>query len=157
MSNDLIPFNDNPIAPIQADENVLPPLNDRQSAMLNHIIAGASYVQAYLKAGYTSEFPDKAAWDVINKSPIKLYLGEYRKTIAQSITPDYVVNKLNQIADNATDINKPAQYNPDNAIKALDMVAKIGGYYAAQRVDLHTINATIEDIRNARAEYKQEK
>ncbi len=158
MSNELFPQDTiNPSILDITDEH-LPELNIRQQSMLNYIMAGYNATQAYRKAGYDSvDHADRAAWQVINSYPMKQYIENYRKALSKMITPEYIVDRVNFIVNRSLDDSNPLQFNPEMALKAIDTLNKMAGYYAAQNVNVSTVSASIEDVRNARQEYKKDR
>lgn len=137
----------------------LPSLLPQQALMLHYIIDGDNYTDAYRKAGYSSvEHAAKAAWMLVTRNPLKAHLEYYRAALAKMCTPDYLINKLNAIADTTTNKNEsPLAYNPEIAIKAIAEINKMMGNYAQTQAQVNHVHASIEDIRNARNEYKRDK
>lgn len=154
QTTELIPVND---ISQELTLETLPPLMPQQRLMLNYILDGNDYTTAYRKAGYQSkDHADKAAHVLVTRNPLKAHLEYFSKELSKLITPEYIATKLNKIADNSINKDEPQFYNPEIAIKAYDQVNKIRGYYASTNVNVNTINASIEDLRNARNEYKKE-
>lgn len=146
-------------APIQYTLETLPKLLPQQQRMLSFILDGDNYTDAYRKAGYSSEdHTAKAAWFLVSRNPIKAHLEYFRAELAKMITPEYLLTKLNHIADNATNMNYPMSINPDTAIKAIDVINKMQGNYAkSEIITINNLNTSLDDIRNARSEYKKDK
>lgn len=145
--------------PIQYTLETLPKLLPQQQLMLKYILEGNNYTDAYRMAGYTSEeHAGNAAWMLVTRNPLKAHLGYFRTELAKLVTPEYLITKLNNIADNATNGNNPMQHNADTAIKAIDVINKMQGNYAKNEgITINNINGSIDDIRNARNEYKKDK
>lgn len=130
----------------------LPPLNPQQEIMLSTILGGSNYTDAYKAAGYSSiDYPDRAAHVLVHRSPLKDHLEYFRAKAARSMTKEWVADQLMNIVNLAT---KKERY--DSAIRALEEVNKMGGNYAAQKIDINNTQRSIEDIRNARLEYKKD-
>jgi hypothetical protein len=146
-------------APIQYTLETLPKLLPQQQIMLKHILDGNNYTDAYRLAGYSSEdHTGKAAWFLVTRNPLKAHLEYFRRELAKLITPEYLLTKLNTIADNATNVFNPLAINPDTAIKAIDVINKMQGNYAKNEgITINNLNTSLEDIRNARLEYKKDK
>lgn len=145
-------------APKELSFDDLPPLLPQQQRMLNAIIGGDNYTDAYRKAGYSSvEYADRSAWLMISKNPLKAWLEYYSATMSKICTPEYIVSKLNRICDQATNNNENGFTNPDIAIKALAEINKMRGNYAQQVLQVNNINASVQDIRQARQQYKKDK
>ena len=135
----------------------LPELLPQQARMLEYIMEGYNYTQAYKKAGYTdSEFSNRSAWNLVNRNPLKAHVDYFVHNLSKRITPEYIKGKLNQIAENC--IN-PDSHLPDNdtAIKALAEINKMQGNYAATQVNVAQVTTSIEDIRRAKSEYIKDK
>ena len=155
MSQELI-IKDKPKAP-QLTLEQLPPLKPQQALMLHYIIEGSNYTEAYRKAGYSSvDHADKAAWHLVTRNPLKAHLEYFRCELAKMCTPDYLINKLNHIIDAVVNRDdSPLTYNPEVAIKAIAEINKMQGNYAQTQAQVNHLHASIDDIRNARDEYKK--
>lgn len=160
MSNELTPIEQEtitqpaPIHEITRDE--LPPLLPQQMIMLNYIIDGDNYSDAYRKAGYKSNYPKQASFDMINRNPLKAWLDYYYKEMAKKITPEYITLRLQQIMDMATNSNNPVTFNPETAIKAVQEINKMQGNHKQQAIQINNLNASIDDLRKAKSEYIKE-
>jgi phage terminase small subunit len=152
-TQELIPVN--PRTELQIAYEQLPPLLPQQALMLNYILDGDNYTEAYRKAGYTSQYAKQAATVLVSRNPLKAHLDYFFHEMAKIVTPEYLINKLVSITERAIDINSPFQ-NGELAIKAIAELNKMQGNYAQQTVNVNTISASIEDLRNARNEYKKE-
>lgn len=130
----------------------LPPLNPQQEKMLSCILEGSNYTDAYRAAGYSSiEHAGKSAFCIVHRSPMKEHLEYYRTKTAQIMTKEWVAERLMHIVQMAI-----MKERFDSAIRALEEVNKMGGNYAAQKIDINNTQRSIEDIRNARLEYKKD-
>lgn len=161
MANDLIPL-DQPIPAKEITFDELPELLPQQRLMLNYILEGNNYTQSYRLAGYSSkEHAGKAAWHMISHHPLKAWLEYYSKAIAQQITPEWKASKLRQIIENSLQPTFEGEhistYNPEIAIKAIAELNKMAGDYATTATQVNHVHASIEDIRNARLDYKKDK
>ena len=105
-------------------------------------------------AGYKStDYASKSAYILVTRNPLKAHLEFFAKELSKTITPDYIKIKLQQITDRAMQDVRTL----DSATKAIDVLNKMGGYYAPTNVNVQSVSASINDIRNARAEYKRDK
>jgi hypothetical protein len=157
IDNELIPAKDNPSQEMTLDQ--LPPLLPQQRLMLNYILEGSDYISAYRKAGYKAQeqYEDRSCHILVTRNPLKAHLEYFQKEISKLITPAYIANKLARIADKSTNDEEMHLYSPEIALKAYDQLNKMAGNYAATQVNVQTLTASVEDIRNARQEYKQDK
>lgn len=150
---DLIPLDEKP-KPQEIRYEDLPHLLPQQALMLHYIIEGNNYTDSYRKAGYTSvEHAGKAAWYMITHNPLKAHLEYYGQQMAKICSPDYIVNKLNKISEMTLNEDN---FDPEIAIKALAEINKMRGNYASTHTQVNHLHASIEDVRNARKEYKKE-
>lgn len=160
MTNELIPIEPEiiPDKPKQLSLEDLPPLNPQQAKMLNYILEGYSYTAAYKKANYTSEeYAANAAWTLVNRDPLKSHLCYFVEQNAKCFTPAYKLKVLNKIIENATNPDSDC-HDYDAAIKAIDIMNKMAGDYASTtNIQVNNINASLDDIRNAKSEYKSDK
>lgn len=131
----------------------LPKLLPQQMAMLNYIYEGDNYIDAYRKAGYKAIHAMQSAFCLINRNPLKAHLENYYRLIAKAITPEYITSRLNDIVNLTTNINTPAGFNPDTAIKAMQEINKMMGNHKQHAIHINNVHATVEDIRNAKREY----
>lgn len=137
--------------------DTLPELSLQQSLMLNHILEGNSYTEAYRKAGYTAtEHAHTAAWNLVIRNPLKAHMDFFMRELGKRCTVDYKLHLLNRIAEQCINPDNVIK-NGDTAIKAIDVMAKIQGHYAPANINVQSITTTIEDIRNARKEYVKDK
>ncbi len=158
MSQELIQAPQN--IPVEMNESDLPILSLRQSNFIVHLMAGDSLKNAYLNAGYDSEeHAGKAAWQLANNSPVKDHIEYHRRKLAQTITPEWIMDRYSKLINNSMDEDKPHLYDPDIAIKALQELTKIKGIYAPVNVNSNavTLTGSIEDCRNAMLEYKKDR
>lgn len=135
----------------------LPPLNTRQLAMLNYIMAGYNNSQAYIKAGYDSiNNAHKGAHQLTSSQPLKAHIDFYRQQLSKSITKEWKEEKLKQIVDMSIDPHNPLA-NPDVAIRAMAELNKMKGDYAPQApIQVHNLHASLDDIRQAKLDYIKE-
>ena len=144
----------------------LPELTIRQQNLLNGYLKHGDATKAYIDAGYTAKHANRAAFQLINRSPIKDCIDYYRQQ-AKKITFEMKSDLLWRIAQESMqpledDDGKVVKWgDKDVAIKAIAELNKMVGDYAPvqTQVDTRTVNVTaaIEDIRNARLQYKQDK
>jgi len=83
--------------------------------------------EAILKAGYRTKYPEKMAWELINKKPlVKEYLDLMEKERAEksSLSVDYVVKKLIKNVDRAE-----ADNNLSVAMRGLELLARHLGMF----------------------------
>ncbi len=155
MSSELIIKKADP----EMTEDQLPSLLPQQRIMLHYILEGNDYTTAYRKAGYNAapENQDKAAYILVTRNPLKAHLGYFAKELSKLITPDWKAQKLAQIVNNSLNKDEPQLYDPEIAIKAIAELNKMSGDYAAQTSQVQHLHASIDDIRNARLEYKNDK
>ena len=149
------PIDEQAIIPVQVERQLtydeLPPLLPQQLKMLSYIIDGDNYTEAYRKAGYESvEHAGKAAFVLISRNPLKAHLEYFRREIAREVTPQWKISILRKIAESSTGQEK------EIAIKAIAELNKMQGDYAAQSVNVNTVTASIDDVRNAMTSYKKE-
>ncbi len=131
----------------------LPPLTPQQATMLDYILQGYNYTQSYKMANYScTEWANSAAWQLVMRNPLKAHIDFYTRLMAKKITAEYIVGRLNSIAEQCMNPENAIK-NGDTAIKAIDVINKMQGNYAATNVQINSVNATVEDIRNARKEY----
>lgn len=158
MTNDIIKSTET----IEYTLETLPELLPQQARMLHFILEGDNYTDSYRKAGYSSvEFANRAAFYMISHNPLKAHLDYYSHQIAKQITPDWKVGKLRQVVENAlrrANDDEPNNYDGELAIKAIAELNKMAGDYAqTTTTQINNINGSIEDVRNARLEYKKDR
>lgn len=142
---------ENILSKLDIDTSDLPDLKPRQIRFLNYYFAGKTRVEAYKLAGYKHKQADSAAWRLCNTDPVQKYIKLCKEKMKPIATYADKVNLLWEIANNS--------HEKDIAIKAISELNKMQGDIApiqTQSVHINT-NATLEDIRNARLEYKKEK
>ena len=148
------------------DNHDLPPLTIRQQKMLKAYLKHGNATQAYKDAGYTSEeYPDKAAHILIHRSPLSEHLEYFIARSKKKITSEMKTDLLWRIAEESVDItldndgNVVSKPEREVAIKAIAELNKMVGDYAPVQVNTQQVSVTaaIEDIRNARLEYKKDK
>lgn len=84
-------------------------MTERQKRFCNEYLIDLNVTQAAIRAGYTSKYADKRAYELLDKPEIKEYLDKKMKAREQrtEITQDRVVNELAAIAfSNASDFFK---------------------------------------------------
>lgn len=137
--------------------DTLPELSIQQGLMLDYILQGYNYTQAYRMAKYSAdEHAHASAWNMVNRYPLKQHVDFYIQQMGKRCTVDYKLNLLNRIAENCIDPNNVLK-NGDTAIKAIDLMAKIQGHHAQTGNTNIQINTSIEDIRNAKQQYIKDK
>jgi phage terminase small subunit len=138
----------------ELDTPQLPPLNYRQQTFLQHYLQSGNASESYRIAGYKTKYSDRSAYILMNKDPIKSHIEWLKKKQSESVTLEWKLDKLREIVNRY--INSD---NPDVCIKAIAELNKMSGDYAPTQVDNRTINiqADLEDVRNARLEYKKDK
>lgn len=146
--------------------NNLPPLTIRQQKMLKAYLKHGNATQAYKDAGYTSEeYPDRAAYNLIHRSPLQDHVEYFVDKSKKKITSEMKTDLLWRIAEESVsttiddDGNVVSKPEREVAIKAIAELNKMVGDYAPTQVNNQTVNVTaaLEDIRNARLEYKKDK
>ena len=140
----------------------LPPLLPQQQRMLSFILQGDNYTQAYRKAGYTSdEYAGRAAFILVSRNPLKAHLEYFMRQAAKEITVHWKALKLRQIIENALQTPDEeeviSRYDGELAVKAIAELNKMQGDYAASVTQVNNIHASIQDVRNAKLEYKSDK
>jgi len=157
MNTEVITQTEGDIAPVEMQYTLetLPKLLPQQALMLNYILEGYNYTQAYLKAGYDCDSsPNTAAFILVHRNPIKAHLDYFMHHMAKRITPEYIKNKLNHIAEKCME---DSTKHGETAIKAIDVINKMQGNYAQTNTTNIQINTSIEDIRNAKQQYVKDK
>jgi phage terminase small subunit len=109
--------------------------------------------------GYKS--PDRAATHLLQCKRIKDYLNKRQKSLINvGLTFEKKMAKLTQIIDTTIpdeiNVDNIKQVSFDTGIKAIAEANKMSGHYAPTQVQQVTIEASMEDIRNAKASYKKE-
>jgi len=154
-TTDIINTPDN-IQPLLTLET-LPKLLPQQQLMLNYILDGNNYTDAYRKAGYLSvDNASCCAWQMVIRDPLKSWLHYYQSEMAKMCTPQYLTNKLTYIAQQCAN-DETVHKNGETAIKAIDVINKMQGNYAQTNTTNIQINTSIEDIRNAKQQYIKDK
>lgn len=143
--------------PIKYTLETLPELLPQQQLMLDAILSGDNYTDAYRKAGYKSQYAKQAALVLISRNPLKAHLDYFFSEMAKTITPEYIVNKLVLLTDRAMDVNSENPINTEIAIKAIQEINKMRGNYAQTITQVNNVHASLDDIRNAKNEYKSDK
>ena len=142
------------------DKPQLPSLNLRQQRFLQEYLKTGNATQAYRDTNYgSSKYPDRASFGLINRSPLKEHI-DYFKEKSRVIDKDWILEKLELIIQKSLDPEtENRRTNGETAIKALQELNKMGGHYAPTQVDNRTVsvNADVEDIRNAMLIYKKDK
>lgn len=152
LTTELIPIPT--INPNDLPDESLPELLPQQQSMLNYIMAGKNYTEAYRLAGYSSvKHADRGAMQIVTAWPMKQYIENYRKRMRELISPDYIAERLEQIALKSINEDRPELYNPEIALKAYAELNKMAGNYAQQTLHINNVNTSLQDIRQARAEY----
>lgn len=151
--SELIESNTMPVNEPQYTFETLPDLLPQQQRMVNFILEGDNYIDAYRKAGYSSEYAKQAAHVLVTRNPIKAYLDYFSNELAKMITPATIKVRLQHIVDRALIDDKQLE----TGIKAIDIINKMQGNYAQTNQTNIQINTSIEDIRNAKAEYIKDK
>jgi phage terminase small subunit len=154
--NELIATSETPQPEKQLTYEDLPPLLPQQLTMLNAIMDGDNYTDAYRKAGYKSEHAKQAAFVLVNRDPLKAHLDYFYTMLAKQITPEWITERLTKITEMTMDANNPLTRNPDTTIKAIAELNKMQGNYAQQTVQVNNVHASIDDVRNAINSYKKE-
>lgn len=132
----------------------LPFLTIRQNKMLRAYLEHGNATQAYKDAGYSStKYADRNAHILVNRSPLKDHLEYFRAKSAVACDKDWITDRLKGI------VARTEHDEYDAAIKALSELNKMQGNYAPLESISKNLNvdAAIEDIRNARAQYKLDK
>lgn len=136
---------------LNIDTSDLPILKPRQRAFLNHLFNNQSTTEAYRLAGYKKKHADKAANRLIYSQPVATYIELCRKKTQPIATYSDRINTLWEIASENS--------SGDVRIKAIAEINKMQGDYKPVESINISVNttATLEDIRHARLEYKQDK
>lgn len=137
---------------LKIDTSDLPPLKPRQRAFLNHLFNDKSVTDAYRLAGYKTKHAAKASHRLVNNPPIDIYVELCRKKTQPIATYAQKIEKLWEMVEKAPS---------DIALKAIAELNKMQGDIAPTQTQSTMVNisttATLEDIRNARLEYKKDK
>jgi len=141
--------------PTEYTLETLPELLPQQAKMLEYIIQGDNYTDAYRKAGYICQAASQGAWQLATRNPLKAHIDYYLGKVSKTITKDWKQGKLKQLVDIATNTNNET-INGDLAIKAIAELNKMQGDYAPDKLQVNSVNQSVEDVRNALKEYKSE-
>jgi hypothetical protein len=161
LNGELIPAPETTTATTEATEieytlETLPDLLPQQRLMLDNILNGDNFTEAYRKAGYTSQYAKQAAFVLISRNPLKAHLDYFFGQLSKYVSKDYIICKLAMMTDRALDSNNDISEYGDIAIKAIQELNKIKGNYAATNVNVNSTQQSINDIRNVSLEYKKE-
>ena len=140
-----------PIIPREAD---LPELTIRQQKMLKSYLKSGNATQAYRDAGYSStKNPDKVAYNLMHRPPLQTHVEYYLAKAKTKVDKDWITERLEGI------VKRTEHEEYDSAIKAIAELNKMQGNYAPIQTDNRSVSITqsIEDVRNARLQYKQDK
>lgn len=147
---------DNPpdiLTKLNINTDDLPQLKPRQIRFLNYLFSGKSTPDAYKLAGYKKKHADTASYRLMTTPPVSIYVQLCRDKMKPIATFADKVNRLWEIASDPL--------NREIAIKAIAELNKMQGDIAPTQTQSTMVNisttATLEDIRNARLEYKKDK
>lgn len=130
-------------------------LTNQQITFCEAYIAGEMASKAAQIAGYKS--PARAAQYLLSTNRIKRYIAKQQPRIQKlPVTVEYKTSKLQHIVEQAIPDDEPLTKHVDIGIKAIQELNKMQGHYSPTQVQQVTVEASIEDIRNAQKEYKKE-
>lgn len=135
-------------------------LTERQILFCELYLADGLAGRAARQAGYKS--PTKSANHLLKCKRILKYLNMRQKqVVSMSMTFEYKMSKLATIIDRTipeeTDnSDKIVKTDYKTGITAIAEANKMSGHYAPTQVQEVTVQASIDDIRNANASYKKE-
>ena len=135
--------------PLELDD--LPPLTMRQQKMLNHFLQYGEATEAYRQSGYGGKYPNRSAFNLINRNPLKAHIEYYKKKTSEVLDATWIADRLKAI------VLKNEFENGDTAIKALSELNKMQGNYAPEKTQNVNMEADWIDVRNARLSYKMDK
>ena len=135
-------------------------LSVKQMRFVAAVKAGFTASRAAAEAGYKKAERDGSR--LMQTARIKKYLAKHRIKSEVRITKERVLEKLITVVDKTIKDDETSEIDVQLAkvgITALSEISKIEGYYAPTQTQNLNVNAdaTIEDIRNVRNEYKKDK
>lgn len=128
-------------------------LTEHQQLFLKQYLVLGNATEALLATGYKGKHPAKAASQLMHKPFVKQAIEKNRLKVEQKtlVTFEWKVNKLQEIIDQA---QSSEQYR--DAVAAMAELNKMQGHYAPEKQVNYNVDVTLENIRNARLEYKKE-
>ena len=124
------------------------PLNIRQQRFCEFVACGDSQAESYLKAGFKVPRNDarKHASALMTKHDIKARVAELRKPQTRKLllTKDRHRQLLMAVAESGTE-------KTQDRLRAIEIDAKLAGFFAPERVEVETGPKTLDDIK-ARAD-----
>lgn len=133
-------------------------LTEQQLAFCEAYLAGETQTYAATLAGYKS--PKRAGSSLLSCKRIIKYLDKREEQLSKvPLTFEYKMDKLNTIIERTIpdEISDDIKTDYKTGIAAIAEANKMSGHYAPTNVQQVNVDATLEDIRNARSIYKKDK
>ena len=131
-------------------------LTEQQLVFCEAYLAGETQTYSAVLAGYKS--PKRAGSSLLMCKRIITYLDKRQSQLSKvPITFEDKAERLMHVVSEAIPLNSELTKQVDTGIKAIAELNKMQGHYAPAQVQTVQVDATLEDIRNARQQYKQDK